>query len=251
MFGPILLVAFVTLVGTGQGVPIDPSSWFSADDYPTDALASNAEGTVEYEVGIDPNGRPISCKVTVSSGSLVLDQATCATVMAKAHFHPPEDSGTKYRSKVSWRSPGSDVGTFRASIIDLSDARHPTCAMEVSGEMPVGPFECSELLKSESCLQGLSKRYSRVTFLVATAPAPKAPYQGISAWGERVSYMASEQYYLKPSFPAICVAVAAEGWNAGRDACAGFPGVRTISEEDAKRAIRKQRAETSVFAVRR
>jgi TonB family protein len=251
MFGRVLLVAFLSLVSTEQGVAIDPASWFSADDYPTEALASNAEGTVEYEVGIDPGGRPNSCKVTISSGNAALDQATCATVMAKARFRPPEGSDTKFRSKVSWRSPGSDLGTARASIIDLSDARHPKCTMEVRGEMPVGPFECSELLKKESFLKGLSKRYSRVTFLVATAPVPKAPYQGNPAWGDRVSYLASEQYYLRPSFPTACVAIAAEGWNAGRDACAGFPGMRTISEDDAKRAFRTQRAETSVFAVPR
>lgn len=107
------------------------------------------------------------------------------------------------------------------------------------------------MLAQGPLLQGLSRKFFKAVFLVALAPGDQAPYKGEPSWGVRLSYLASEQYRTKSTgAPLACISIAAEGQSQGRDACANFPGQRSISEADKKNAD-MLRSEISIFGVPR
>lgn len=84
-----------------------PSSWIRSRDYPRSARRAGAEGTVGFQLDIDRQGRVYRCRVTSSSGSETLDEATCEALKRRAEFFPAEDSvgqpisGT-YSSQISF-----------------------------------------------------------------------------------------------------------------------------------------------------
>lgn len=86
------------------------NSYFSTDDYPAAALRGNDQGTTGFRLTIGPNGRVSNCQVTSSSGSSVLDQATCRILRSRARYQPARDSsgnpttGTD-SGRVTWRLP--------------------------------------------------------------------------------------------------------------------------------------------------
>ncbi|HKP34078.1 MAG TPA: energy transducer TonB [Sphingomicrobium sp.] len=67
-------------------------SYFSVDDYPSAALAMRAQGAVGIRLTIGANGRVIGCAITRSSGSPVLDSATCNLIRRRARYTPAMDS---------------------------------------------------------------------------------------------------------------------------------------------------------------
>jgi protein TonB len=85
-------------------------SYVSRDDYPAAARDSGAEGTVRFRLTIDPAGRVIGCDIKSSSGSAVLDMATCNLMRRRARFTPAIDSngnpgvGT-IEQVVVWKRP--------------------------------------------------------------------------------------------------------------------------------------------------
>lgn len=87
-----------------------PGTWMSMSDYPADALTKHQEGSVGFALQVDPSGRVQSCSVTSSSGSQVLDDATCALLKSRARFKPAQDAaghaiaGT-FASHVQWVYP--------------------------------------------------------------------------------------------------------------------------------------------------
>src|SRR4051812_8677308 len=83
------LLFFQALSSTApQPTPIDPQSWVTSDDYPLDALKNDEAGSVEYEVTVDDQGRPGTCRITVSSGHTSLDAPTCNIVLTRGRFRP-------------------------------------------------------------------------------------------------------------------------------------------------------------------
>lgn len=64
------------------------STWFSAKDYPQEALVKRQQGGVGFQLDIDPNGLPSDCHVIQSSGSKILDDRTCTIMMARSRFRP-------------------------------------------------------------------------------------------------------------------------------------------------------------------
>ncbi len=86
------------------------NSYFSTDDYPAAALRGNDQGTTGFRLTIGPNGRVTDCQVTSSSGSSVLDQATCRILRSRARYQPARDSSGNPTSgtdsgRVTWRLP--------------------------------------------------------------------------------------------------------------------------------------------------
>jgi protein TonB len=85
-------------------------SYFSPDDYPAAARGSGAPGTVRFTLTIDPGGRVVGCAITQSSGSAVLDAATCRIIRRRARYIPAIDatgmptSGT-IEQEVVWKAP--------------------------------------------------------------------------------------------------------------------------------------------------
>lgn len=88
----------------------DPATWFSTDDYPTAALRHETQGTVAFGVEVDPSGKLTHCFIVKSSGSSVLDSATCAIMRERARFAPAIDSAgrpvrSRYLRRVRWQIP--------------------------------------------------------------------------------------------------------------------------------------------------
>ena len=93
----------------------------SADDYPQLALDRGETGSVFFKLVINPQGTVDSCAVQVSSGSSMLDAATCTIVQKRARFQPAVGIDGKpiygtYCNVINWgidavasRKPGPDI----------------------------------------------------------------------------------------------------------------------------------------------
>lgn len=87
-----------SVVGSLQGL-------IRNDDYPTNAIENDEQGTVSVVLTIGTNGRVSDCSVSGSSGSRTLDSTTCRILKSRAKFTPAQDS-----------SGNPTTGTFRQSI---------------------------------------------------------------------------------------------------------------------------------------
>jgi protein TonB len=67
-------------------------SLFSPDDYPAAAQGTGAHGLVRVTLMVDPSGRVTGCTIKQSSGSGVLDLATCNIFRRRARYVPPMNS---------------------------------------------------------------------------------------------------------------------------------------------------------------
>lgn len=77
----------------GRPVPLKPrSTWVEADDYPDAALRAEQEGSVTVKLAINRSGEVSECDVVQSSGSSVLDGATCKTIRRRARYTPATDA---------------------------------------------------------------------------------------------------------------------------------------------------------------
>lgn len=88
----------------------DPATWVTESDYPIKALRDGAEGMVRFLLVIDANGAVIGCTVETSSGSALLDDATCRLLTARAVFQPAKGSDGRpregaYRAAIKWQLP--------------------------------------------------------------------------------------------------------------------------------------------------
>lgn len=70
----------------------DRLRWITTDDYPTAAIRQNVQGVVGISVTIGTDGRVRSCLATQSSGSQLLDDATCRLYAKRARFTPARDA---------------------------------------------------------------------------------------------------------------------------------------------------------------
>lgn len=87
-----------------------PGLWVTTNDYPSNELRMEHEGTTRFQLAIGADGKVQSCEITVSSGFAGLDKATCANLMKRGKFTAATDSsgaavpGT-YSSAVRWTIP--------------------------------------------------------------------------------------------------------------------------------------------------
>jgi protein TonB len=70
----------------------DRLRWITTEDYPAAALRANMQGVVVIAATIGTDGKVRSCLVTQSSGSQLLDDATCRLYTRRAHFTPARDA---------------------------------------------------------------------------------------------------------------------------------------------------------------
>ncbi len=85
-------------------------SLFSDQDYPADAVAARQQGDVGFILDVGPNGRVSGCTITRSSGSAVLDDATCRLIRSRARFTPALDATgatvpDRIAGKIKWTLP--------------------------------------------------------------------------------------------------------------------------------------------------
>jgi len=85
-------------------------SYVTPDDYPVEALGTRAQGTVRFTLTVGPDGHVIGCTITRSSGSAMLDAATCRIMTGRGRYAPATDSngnpavGT-IAQEVDWKVP--------------------------------------------------------------------------------------------------------------------------------------------------
>lgn len=145
LFPILLLLAAPAPAGAMEAQPTtSPAEWFTA--YPAAALRASEEGRVVFELSIDAAGAVTACKVVTSSGSAVLDAATCDAARAKARFAPARDAGGRavastWRRATRWALPEVvpvPIASF-ASVakLDLSPAGALNrCTPETRGTVP-------------------------------------------------------------------------------------------------------------------
>ena len=94
-----------------QAVPLtDLSTLTAGAAYPPGALRNGETGDVRYELDIGKMGEVIGCTILVSSGSAILDQASCEALRG-ARFEPPktrDPASAKYQGSVVWRMEDQD-----------------------------------------------------------------------------------------------------------------------------------------------
>ena len=88
----------------------NPGNWVTTDDYPSRALREEREGVtaIAFDIGVD--GKVSNCRVTSSSGSPDLDEATCKNYVRRARYKPAQnDAGQPMvasgNQRVRWQMP--------------------------------------------------------------------------------------------------------------------------------------------------
>ena len=90
----------------------DLRTLFTADDYPADASAAEAQGSAVAQLTIDSSGRVSGCSLIKSTGNNSLDAATCNILRRRAKFTPARDSNGNATSDtittptITWRLEG-------------------------------------------------------------------------------------------------------------------------------------------------
>lgn len=94
-----------------EAVPTHPYSFYLGPaDYPAAARQGGQEGRVEFELSIAATGRVVGCAVPESSGSPLLDAATCRILRARARYEPARGPAGQPRPDTEegffvWRLP--------------------------------------------------------------------------------------------------------------------------------------------------
>ena len=80
----------------------NPAQYFSADNYPPEALRAGAQGRVVARLTIGTDGRVSDCSVTASSGNDALDNAVCRIARSRIRYTPAKDeSGSPISSSTT------------------------------------------------------------------------------------------------------------------------------------------------------
>lgn len=88
----------------------NPGNWVTTEDYPSRALREEREGVTTIAFEITPDGRAANCRVTASSGSPDLDDATCRNFVRRARYKPAQDAGgqpiqSSQSQRIRWQMP--------------------------------------------------------------------------------------------------------------------------------------------------
>lgn len=103
-------------------VPLNsPQTWVTNDDYPAEAWRDGLQGMVSFSLEIDTQGMVSTCEITASSGSPVLDIATCNLLTARARFRPATDETGKpiyarWPSRFSWKLPAPVITPLKSWV---------------------------------------------------------------------------------------------------------------------------------------
>jgi TonB family protein len=104
IFGSLVISAVIATT------PATPLPWFDLNDYPTKAFEHEWQGTTNFDVIVDPQGRSTDCRIAKSSGHEILDRSACWVAMKRARFNPAIGADGQhafgvYRSQVVWSRP--------------------------------------------------------------------------------------------------------------------------------------------------
>jgi TonB family protein len=109
------------------------------DDYPSQSVVADEQGTVGVSVKVDAAGRVADCMVEISSGFAALDAQTCRLFWLRAKFEPDHDADGKavpsvYRRKITWRleGQGMPLEAWAHTLIVIPSLKGNRCAASLS-----------------------------------------------------------------------------------------------------------------------
>ena len=140
---PAALLALVgaTLPGGGLpsgGIPIgDAARWLQSGDFPSTEW--HVAAVTRYDLMIDELGQPVSCTITLPSGSAMIDKIACTSLMSRARYAPARDTRGQIvpqaiRGRLEWHPDSEGQNELRVSA-DLA-IRTPTLSRK-QGNVPV------------------------------------------------------------------------------------------------------------------
>ncbi len=68
------------------------ASYVSDEDYPSNAVRNEEQGTTRFRLAVGPDGKVKECTITGSSGSSALDSTTCKLMKQRAKFTPAKNN---------------------------------------------------------------------------------------------------------------------------------------------------------------
>jgi TonB family protein len=89
---------------------VEPARWFSAADYPMEAVRARLAGSVLTRLIIGADGRVTECLVVEGSGLPLLDRVTCQLLVRRGRYEPAlTAAGEPIRAmssvRIHWRLP--------------------------------------------------------------------------------------------------------------------------------------------------
>lgn len=127
-FGASAALLFEIAPGQARGpVPVDElHTVIQAADYPDEAIRNAQEGTVEFRLDVGADGWVTGCSILASSGSAILDGATCRIMRERVTFHPATDADGKatpgsLETRIRWTLPDGRYDKVPPGAIMLPD----------------------------------------------------------------------------------------------------------------------------------
>lgn len=81
--------------GQAASAKANLATYLGDTDYPPEAIRRGEQGTVGFRLSVGTDGTVQACLITASSGSAILDEATCRLMQARAKFTPATDAAGK------------------------------------------------------------------------------------------------------------------------------------------------------------
>lgn len=162
----------------------NPGYWVTTNDYPSAALREEISGVTRFRAIVGPDGRVSDCEVIQTSGSDILDAATCRLIVRRARFNPALDEGGNptsgyYTTNVRWMIPldlPPEPGTLTESYVVEADGALSNCRVKSQdGEDTSGPGACPAETMDGSFKDTAGKPVARrvlVKYQVTIANAP-------------------------------------------------------------------------------
>ena len=173
--------------------PATPLPWFDLNDYPTKAFEREWQGTTNFDVIVNPDGRSTDCKIAKSSGYQVLDRQACWVAMKRARFTPAIGSDGQrafgvYRSQVVWSRPDRagvqrDLGPdLEISVNQLPPGSNGQTAVKLAYfvDSQGSPSACTPLPDS-------ARQPKQLIDLACQALFQQFPHEAVSLNGNNVS----------------------------------------------------------------
>ena len=98
----MLLTLLLALALGGSPEPM-PVKWISPADYPAALMSEGKEGTVDFQLTFNPEGRVTVCAIQKSSGVVLLDVITCRLSTRRARASEGQARVQAFRH--SWKLP--------------------------------------------------------------------------------------------------------------------------------------------------
>lgn len=168
-------------VGQSAPKPIAAGRWVTNGDYPPVALRNGDSGVVRFEVRIDRVGKPVACRIIMSSNSAPLDTATCGAVMLRGAFEPATDARSAptegvWVGRFAWQLPAG-VTIIREPLTSFVQVERLTfdakgrarqCSSSKAGELSYRPAGCLKVAGDYVTALSLTGQYRKsvLTILV-------------------------------------------------------------------------------------